>query len=86
MTFSSPNPLPTLLFPLAPSLSPPNSLSGNDWNFNSGASSHMYASSSMLSNFISSPFSSITLGDDSYIPISSLGHAQISSSTKPLLL
>jgi hypothetical protein len=51
-----------------------------------GASSHMSASSTMLSSCTSSPFSSITLGDGSSIPISNVGHAELPSSTKPLLL
>jgi hypothetical protein len=36
--------------------------SGMDWIFDSGASSHMSSSSNMLSNFSSTPFSSIILG------------------------
>jgi hypothetical protein len=60
--------------------------SGIDWIFDSGASSHMFASSTMLSSYTSSLFSSITLGDGSSIPISNVGHAELPSSTKPLLL
>jgi hypothetical protein len=59
--------------------------SGTDWIFDSGASSHMSASSNLLSSCTSSPFSSITLGDGSSIPTHGVGPAQISSSLKPLL-
>jgi hypothetical protein len=60
--------------------------SGTDWILVSGASSHMSASSKLLSSCTYSPFSSITLGDGSSIHINCVGQAQISSSTKPLLL
>jgi hypothetical protein len=46
--------------------------SGIDWIFDSGASSHM--SSTMLSACTPSPFSSITLGDGSFITIYGVGH------------
>jgi hypothetical protein len=60
--------------------------SGTDWIFDSGASSHMFSSHNMLSNCTSTPFSSITLGDGSTIPIYCVGHTHIPSPTKPLLL
>ena len=60
--------------------------SGMDWIFDSGASSHMSNSSTMLSNCTSSPFSSITLGNGSTIPIYSTGHTELPSTLKPLLL
>jgi hypothetical protein len=60
---------------------------GTDWIFDSGASSHMSSSNTMLSTCIPSYFSSITLGDGSSIPISCVGHTNLASSTsKPLLL
>jgi hypothetical protein len=59
---------------------------GTTWIFDSGASSHMSSSNNMLSNCTPSYFSSITLGDGSSTPISCVGHTQISSTTKPLLL
>jgi hypothetical protein len=59
--------------------------SGMDWIFDSCASSHMSASHSMLSSCTPSSFSSITLGDFSYVPIHFVGHAHIPSPTKPLL-
>jgi hypothetical protein len=60
--------------------------SGTDWIFDSGASSHMSASSTLLSSGTTSPFPSITLGDGSTAPIYCVGQAQIPSHTKPLLL
>jgi hypothetical protein len=60
--------------------------SGTDWILDSGASSHMSASSKLLSSYAYSPFSSITLVDGSSIPIHCADQAQISSSIKPLLL
>jgi hypothetical protein len=57
-----------------------------DWIFDSGASSHMSASSTLLSSCTTSPFPSITLGDGSTTPIYCVGQAQIPSHTKPLLL
>jgi hypothetical protein len=60
--------------------------SGMDWIFDSGASSHMSNSHSMLSNCTSSPFYSITLGNGSTIPIYSIGHTQLPTPIKPLLL
>jgi hypothetical protein len=57
-----------------------------DWIFDSGASSHMSSSRNMLSSFTSSPFSSITLGDGSSIPISCVGQSHIPTKNKPLLL
>ena len=60
--------------------------SGTDWIFDSGASSHMSASSNWLSSCTKSPFPSIILGDGSSIPIYCVGQAQLPSSTKPLLL
>jgi hypothetical protein len=57
-----------------------------DWIFDSGASSHMSSSRNMLSSFTSSPFSSITLGDGSSIPISCVGQSHIPTNNKPLLL
>ena len=57
-----------------------------DWIFDSGASSHMSASHNMLSSRTSSPFSSITLGDGSSIPIYCVGHTQLATPTKNLLL
>jgi histone deacetylase 1/2 len=57
-----------------------------DWIFDSGASSHMSSSCNMLSSFTSSPFSSITLGDGSSIPISCVGQSHIPTKNKPLLL
>jgi histone deacetylase 1/2 len=46
----------------------------------------MFSSHNMLSNCTSTPFSSITLGDGSTIPIYCVGHTTIPSPTKPLLL
>ena len=60
--------------------------SGMDWIFDSGASSHMSNSSTMLSNCTSSPFSSITLGNGATSPIYSTGHTELPSTLKPLLL
>jgi hypothetical protein len=60
--------------------------SGTDWIFDSGASSHMFSSHNMLSNCTLTLFSSITLGDGSTIPIYCVGHTNIPSPTKPLLL
>jgi hypothetical protein len=60
--------------------------SGMDWIFDSGASSHMSNSRNMLSSCTSSPFSSITLGDGSLIPIHCVGQTHLPSTTKPLLL
>jgi hypothetical protein len=40
----------------------------------------------MLSNCTSSPFSSITLGDGSSIPIHCVGQTHVPSSTKPLIV
>jgi hypothetical protein len=60
--------------------------SGMDWMFNFGASSHMSSSSNMLSNFLSTPFSSIILGNGSSIPIYCTGQTSIPTSTKSLLL
>jgi hypothetical protein len=60
--------------------------SGMDWIFYSGASSHMSNSRNMLSSCISSPFSSITLGDGSLIPIHCVGQTHLPSTTIPLLL
>jgi hypothetical protein len=57
-----------------------------DWIFDSGASSHMSASSNLLSSCTTSPFSSIILGNGSSIPIHCVGQAQLSSPSKPLLL
>ena len=59
---------------------------GTDWIFDSGASSHMSASSNFLSSCTPSPFPSITLGDGSSIPIYYVGKAQLPSPTKPLIL
>jgi hypothetical protein len=59
---------------------------GTDWIFDYGASSHMSASSNLLSSCTPSPFPSITLGDGSSIPIYCVGQAQIQSPIKPLLL
>ena len=58
--------------------------SGTDWIFDSGASSHMSASSNFLSS-CTHPFRSFTLGDGSSIPIYYVGKAQLPSPTKPLL-
>ena len=60
--------------------------SGTDWIFDSSASSHMSASTNMLSTCTPSHFSSITLGDGSTIPISCVGNTHLPSLTKPLLL
>jgi hypothetical protein len=60
--------------------------SGMDWIFDSGASSHMSSSSNMLSNFSSTPFSSIILGNGSSIPIYCTGQTSIPIPTKSLLL
>jgi hypothetical protein len=60
--------------------------SGTDWIFNSGASSHMFASSTMLSSCTTSPFPSTTLGDGSTTTIYCVGQAQIPSHTKPPFL
>jgi hypothetical protein len=60
--------------------------SGTDWIFDSGASSHMSASSNLLSSCTLLPFPSITLGDGSSIPIYCVGKAQIQSPIKPLRL
>jgi hypothetical protein len=61
-------------------------ISGMDWIFDSSASSHMSSSRNMLSSCTSSPFSSITLGDGSLIPIHCVGQTHIPSASKPLLL
>jgi hypothetical protein len=60
--------------------------SGMDWIFDSDASSHMSNSRNMLSSCTSSPFSSITLGDGSLIPIHCVLQTHLPSTTKPLLL
>jgi hypothetical protein len=60
--------------------------SGMDWIFDSGASSHMSSSSNMLSNFSSTPFSSIILGNGSSIPIYCTDQTSIPTPTKSLLL
>jgi hypothetical protein len=60
--------------------------SGIDRIFDSGASSHMSASSNMLSFFSTTPFSSIVLGNGSSIPIYCTGHTSISAPTKQLHL
>ena len=60
--------------------------SGTDWIFDSGASSHMSASSNFLSSCTASSFPSIMLGDGSSIPIYCAGQSQLPSQTKPLLL
>jgi hypothetical protein len=60
--------------------------SGMDWIFDSGASSHMSSSSNMLSNFSSTPFSSIILGNSSSIPIYCTGQTSIPTPTKSLFL
>jgi hypothetical protein len=52
----------------------------------SGASSHMSFSSTILSSCTPSPFSSTTLGDGSSIPIHCVGQAHLPSQTKPFLL
>ena len=57
-----------------------------DWIFDSGASSPMSNSRNMLSSCTPSPFSSITLGDGSLIPIHCVGHTHLPSTTKSLLL
>jgi hypothetical protein len=57
-----------------------------DWIFDSGASSHMSSLSNMLSNFSSTPFSSIILGNGSSIPIYYTGQSSIPTPTKSLLL
>jgi hypothetical protein len=64
----------------------PQGNSGMDWIFDSGASSHMSNSRNMLSSCTSSPFSSITPGDGSLIPIHCVGQTHLPSTTKPLLL
>jgi hypothetical protein len=60
--------------------------SGMDWIFDSGDSSHMSSLSNMLSNFSSTPFSSIILGNGSSIPIYCTGQTSIPTPTKSLLL
>jgi hypothetical protein len=60
--------------------------SGMDWIFDSGASSHMSASSNMLSNFSTTPLSSIVLGNGTTIPIYCTGQTTIPTPTKQLLL
>jgi hypothetical protein len=60
--------------------------SGIDWIFYYGASSHMSSSSNMLSNFSTTPFSSIILGNGSSIPIYCTGQTSIPTPTKPVLL
>jgi hypothetical protein len=60
--------------------------SGMDWIFDSGASSHMSASSNMLSKFSSTPLSLIILGNGSSIPIYCTGQTYIPTPTKQLLL
>ena len=59
---------------------------GTDWIFDSGASSHMSASSMFLFSCTSPLFKSITLGDGSSIPIYCVGQDQLPSTTKTLLL
>jgi hypothetical protein len=54
-----------------------NNHEGTDWIFDSGASSHMSSHMDFLSACSSSPFSSITIGDGSSIPISCTGHSYI---------
>jgi hypothetical protein len=46
----------------------------------------MSSLSTMLSSCTSSPFSSITLGDGSSIPIYSVGHAELPSPQNPFFL
>jgi hypothetical protein len=59
---------------------------GTDWIFDSGTSSHMSASRSMMSLCTPSSSFSITLGDGSSIPIHCVGHDHIPSPNKLLLL
>jgi hypothetical protein len=54
-----------------------NNHEGTDWIFDSGASSHMSSNMDFLSACSSSPFSTITIGDGSSIPISCTGHSYI---------
>jgi hypothetical protein len=60
--------------------------SGMDWIFDSSASSHMSSLRNILSNFPSTPFSLIILGNGSSIPIYCTSQTSISTPTKTLLL
>jgi hypothetical protein len=57
-----------------------------DWIFDSSASSHMSSDMNSLSACFPSPYSSITIGDGSTIPIHWTSHSSIPSSSSPFLL
>lgn len=59
---------------------------GTDWIFDSGASSHMSSNMNLLSACFPSPFSTITIGDGSTIPVSCTGNSYIPSSSTNFLL
>src|SRR3954466_14664036 len=59
---------------------------GTDWIFDFGASSHMSSNMNLLSACFPSPFSTITIGDGSTIPVSCAGNSHISSSYANFLL
>jgi hypothetical protein len=53
---------------------------GTDWIFDSGASSHMSSNMNFLSACFPSPYSSITIGDGSTIPVTCTDHSTIPNS------
>jgi hypothetical protein len=54
---------------------------GTDWIFDSSASSHMSSNMNSLPACFPSPYSSITIGDGSTIPIHCTSHSSIPSSS-----
>jgi hypothetical protein len=53
---------------------------GRDWIFDSGASSHMSSNMNFLSACFPSPYSSITIGDGSIVPITCTDYSIVPNS------